>query len=86
MKPLIKFQEGITPEEAKALVEKEMPKIKKAIKKVQKKEIIIPMTLEDIFGKPSKKEFYEAVKGSPSKKSLGRKLLEKLSRRRNRGT
>jgi hypothetical protein len=55
-------------------------------KKKKPVEVIIPMTLEDIFGKSSKKEFYEAVKGSPSKKSLGRKLLEKLSRRRNRGT
>jgi hypothetical protein len=59
---------------------------KETAKKVTKKkpEIIKPMTLEDIFGKPSKKEFYEAVKGSPSKKSFGRKLLEKLSRKANR--
>jgi hypothetical protein len=42
------------------------------------------MTLEEIFGVPSKKAFYDAVKGSVSKKSDGRKLQEKLSRKANR--
>jgi hypothetical protein len=58
--------------------------MKKTVTKKKPETIIKPMTLEEIFGKPTKKEFFEAVKTNKSKKSLGRKLQEKLSRKANR--